>query len=180
MRFRSLLRPLLPSDFEFCYLLAADPMGGVTWKFRGTTPSPDVFNRALYDGIFCQYIVLDAETLERVGFVALYNVSLGSRFGYVHALSVPGTAHGAATTHGALMLIDRAFGLWSLRKIYIETLETTAAMIGSALSRFAREEGRLRDHEILGGVPSDLVTFAVYADDWPSVRSRFIEIAAAP
>ena len=167
------LKPLTGSDLEFAHLLAASPESGRYWKFRGATPSPEVLSRVMFDGFYCQYVVMHSGGA-RCGIAGLYNVNLASRFGYLHALSVPRNASATRTLVGAAIVADLAFRVWGFRKLYVEGPEPSLGAVGPALSRVAHEEGRLAQHEMFEGTYVDHVTYAVYAADWSdSVRRRF-------
>jgi RimJ/RimL family protein N-acetyltransferase len=64
------------------------------------------------------------------------------------------------------LAIEYLFKGWPFRKIYLEVADYNLNQFGSILRRFAREEGRLRDHLYLDRRWWDLVLIAIWRDDW--------------
>ena len=70
----------------------------------------------------------------------LYNTNLHARFAYGFAASAPENTGSSLVTIGAGLLVDHAFELWNLRKIYFEVPEYNLARLGG-IERVAVEEG---------------------------------------
>jgi RimJ/RimL family protein N-acetyltransferase len=174
---RVALRPLLPSDFNFVYELAVSLDAGRTWKFRGTTPSPDVVMRQLYDGVVLQQLIVMRLSGEPVGISGIYNAHPASGFGYLHTLGRTDPPMRGLVTEGTALLIDHAFDVLGLRKLYIEILSSNEARVGVGLARYCELEGRLLSHELQGEVYADLLTYALYRPRWREVRRRFLHVA---
>lgn len=161
------LRGVLPSDFEWLYASAVAPDSGVTWRFRGMTPSHEAFSRSLWDNCFCQYVVYTTVQPTPVGLVGLYNANLASGLAYLHVLAAEPSQGTGMALAGAALLLDRAFDLWRLRKVCLELPEYNESLIGhETLGRRAVLEARLPEHEYLWGRFWSLGVWAIYGEEW--------------
>lgn len=142
-----LLRPLLPSDAEWCYLLACGP-AGERWRYRGRTPSHEQVAVDLWRGVYAQFVVLDRATGTRSGLVGFYNVAVDAGRAYAFALADP--ERSTQVTEGFGLLCEWGFAHQGFQRIYLETPEFNLGQFAS-LGDAAVVEGRLRNHEIWQG-----------------------------
>jgi hypothetical protein len=138
------LRPLLPSDAEWCYLLACGP-AGERWRYRGRTPSHEQVAVDLWRGVYAQFVVVDRVTGERAGLVGFYNVAVDAGRAYAFALADPDRAPKAAEGFG--LLCEWGFDHQGFQRIFLEVPEFNLGQFAS-LGDAAVVEGRLRNHEI--------------------------------
>lgn len=160
------LRPLLPSDSEWCYALMCGPAGS-RWRYRGRTPSPELVASELWNGVFAQYVVMSRHSGERLGLVGLYNVSIES--GRAHAFAVAHPSGSALVVQGFGLMCDWAFDQFSLHRIFIETAEFNVEAFAS-LGSAAIVEGRLRNYELWQGRFWDCLIMSISAQ---AFRDRF-------
>lgn len=142
-----LLRPLLPSDAEWCYLLACGP-AGERWRYRGRTPSHEQVAADLWRGVYAQFVVVDRATGDRAGLVGFYNVAVDAGRAYAFALADPDRS--PKVTEGFGLLCEWGFEHQGFQRIYLEVPEFNLDQFAS-LGDAAVVEGRLRNHEIWQG-----------------------------
>ncbi len=175
------LRPVGQSDTDWI-LHAASSTESLTWRFRGTTPSPDLILRGIWDRCLCQFVVVrssGARAGEPLGLVGLYNADLHSGTAYLHSLALHTDRKLGLVVAGAKLLLDHAFELWDLRKIYMEIPEYNEATIGAdILATIARREAVLVEHERLWGRYWDMSIWVISRADW-SDRATPSEVRVA-
>ena len=167
-----LLRPLLPSDGEWCYTLMCGP-AGERWRYRGRTPSPEVVANDLWRGVFAQFVVVERSTARPAGIVGFYNTSPEAARAHAFAIAEPDLA--ALVTEGFGLLLAWGFDHHRFDRVFIETAEFNAASFES-LGRAAVVEGRLRNYEMWRGRFWDLLILSVTAE---AFAARFGELIAA-
>jgi hypothetical protein len=141
------LRPLLPSDAEWCYLLACGP-AGERWRYRGRTPSHEQVAVDLWRGVYAQFVVVDRATGTRAGLVGFYNVAVDAGRAYAFALADP--QRSTQVTEGFGLLCEWGFDHQGFQRVYLEVPEFNLGQFTS-LGDAAVVEGRLRNHEIWQG-----------------------------
>lgn len=171
---RVALTPLLPGHIDFVYSLVTDPDAGLYWKYRGLTPAPDVVWRQIWEGVSLQKLIWVPQTQEPAGITAIYNYNPGSGFAYVHAIGRRDLSEKGLVVEGALALVDYAFTVLPLRKLYFEILSSNVSRVGRAITRFCDLEATLVEHERIGRKFDDLHIYALTAARWQDVRSRFV------
>lgn len=165
-----LLRPLLPSDGEWCYALMCGP-AGERWKYRGRTPSPEVVANDLWRGVFAQFVVLERPTGRRAGLVGFYNTSPEAARAHAFAIAEPDLA--PLVTEGFGLLLAWGFDHHRFDRVFIETAEFNAANFES-LGRAAVVEGRLRNYEVWRGRFWDLLILSVTAEAFASTFGELL------
>lgn len=171
------LRPLIDSDVGPFYVASLEPSVGHRWRFRGRTPSPEVFGRALFDGVLAQFVVSPVGAGTAVGLVSAYHADVGAGFCYL-AFQRAGGSNGSGATRGAmvegaLLFIQYLFDHWPLRKIYLEVPEYNEDLLRGFTGGILLEEGRFADHFFFDGRYWSLVTYALYRDAWESVAGTY-------
>ena len=168
------LRPVISADYDHIYRWSTDPANAWRWRYRGGTPSPDTVVRQLWDGVIAQFCVVPIDRDQPVGLVGLYNANHVSGYCYLYAISAPELVGTGATLHGVAQLIDYAFQTFRLRKIYMESTESSLSSYSSALKiGLITEEGRLADHEWNGESFDDMVFLSISSDRWSAMRKKF-------
>lgn len=175
---RVVLRAADRTDFDFLYGLASSPVMGFRWRYRGATPSPDLFAAQLWDGVLAQFTVLDRKSAERVGVVSLYNASFQNGYAYLALAGSPAYRSTGYMLEAALLFLDYAFRVWDFRKLYMETAAFNLPQFASGMGRLWREEGRLSDHEFYDGRYWDLVFLSIERSSFRSFASRYLDVLA--
>lgn len=171
-----LLRPLLPSDFEWCYALMCGP-SGARWRYRGRTPSPEVVSADLWRNVFAQFVVVDRELGTPMGLVGLYNVSLDA--GRAHAFAVADPDRSTRVVEGFGILCAWAFEQHGFERIFLEAPEFNAVTFAS-LGDAAVVEGRLRNYEFWRGRYWDLLIMSISRAAFDRRFSRLLDRRTGP
>ncbi len=172
------LRPVLPSDTEFLYLLATSPQTGYRWRFNGYVPSVEAFDAGLWADVLVQFVVESVDGNVPIGHVMAYGAS--HSHGHVHfgIVTRPDVRSGRGIEASALML-DYLFATWDFHKIYAEVAGYNLSQFRSVVGRYATEEGRLHSHIWYGGKAWDQHILAIYRDPtWGEIRSRLMRYTA--
>lgn len=166
------LRPVTPADYDYLYRLATDDEVGFRWRHRGTTPSPEDFSRSLWDGVFTQFLVCEADTGRPFGLVVAYGAHPRDGYTYVAAVA-ESRAHSTGQMVVAFVLfIEYLFAVGNFRKLYMETNEFNLAQFGRHLDRYVDVEGRLREHEWYGDRFWDVLILSIQRDSWDKRAGR--------
>lgn len=139
------------------------------FRFRGTTPSPESFVRLLWDRVLCQFAV--AEEGRMVALVSAFEADMRNRHVHVAVVSRPDAPPGVGL-EGLALLIEHLFTEFDFRKIYAEVMEPNAAAFHSGLDRVVEVEGRLVDHEYMGGDYQDMLILSVTRERWEAHADR--------
>lgn len=157
-----LLRPLLPSDMTWCYVLMCGP-SGERFRYRGRTPSPEVVEADLWRNVHSQFVVTERASGRPVGLVGFYNAALEASRCHAFAVGEPDAAPLVSEGFGLLC----AWGFDHLRwqRIFLEVPEFNAENVAS-LGDAAVVEGRLRNYEVWNGRFWDLLIVSVTAESF--------------
>ena len=171
-----ILRPVLRQDYDQLYLLALSGENAIRWKYRGSTPSPEAFAAQLWAGVFAQYVVARPETGAIVGLVGAYQVDPASGTAFIFALGDPDAVNSTVVFRGLVLFCDAILRSRGFRKLYFEVSDFNLPQFESTIRRGAmRIEGRLIEHEAIGGAYVDLLTLAVTQDHWRDYWSRLAD-----
>jgi hypothetical protein len=174
------LRPLGDADVGALYHASIEPTVAHRWRFRGATPSPELFSRVLFEGVLTQFVVAPLNSSEPLGLVSAYEADTGS--GHCR-LAIQRTAVRSehpqnlrgAVVEGAMRFIDYLFDHWTFRKIYIELPEYNLPLFRLTSTALFEEEGRLKEHFFHKDRWWDLRTYAIYRDRWRAAMAPFRE-----
>lgn len=164
---RTRLRPVLTSDYEFIYRLSLGGDAIWRWRYRGATPSPQLFQSTLWEGVLAQFLVEDLNG-QPAGLVSIYNADMVGGHAYVAVLI--GQKHIGKTwpLEAVLLLLDYAFKTWPFRKLYFEFSSSNADPFAETARRHLREEGRLVGHDYAQGGFVDRVICSLSREKWLS------------
>jgi RimJ/RimL family protein N-acetyltransferase len=168
------LRPVNQNDYDFLRQAEVSEQLGPRWRFRGSVPAPEMYPQALWQGVTAQFAIVDARSPAPIGLVSLYNVEHAHGTGYI---AVADLGSGGGPTHvvqGAILFLSYVFKVWNLRKLYAEAYEYNLAQFDSLNGRVLHEEGRLSEHAFMGGRYWDLVTLALYREEWAGWERRVL------
>lgn len=161
---RARLRPVMPQDVPILYVMSQDPRISSTWRFRGRTPSPDMFNLALWDRVHTQFVLCQADAAEPLGLLTCFNADMGGRHAELAVMVEPSFWGSRELLDGLLIFLNYLFISFDFRKVYAEILPVTGERLGIAEHGLAVVEGQLRGHELYRGEWVDLLTFAIYRE----------------
>lgn len=160
------LRPIEVKDYPQLYTLAVDPETNFRWRFRGNTPSPQEFERALWEGVLAQFALVSISTERLCGFVVSYTADMRNRSAHIAVNLMPDFRFAAWPLEGLVLFVDYLFRLYDFRKLYAEVLGFNFHAIASGLDEYFVEEGRLRQHEFHDGQYWDLHILAIWRGTW--------------
>jgi hypothetical protein len=132
----------------------------------------------LWDSVLAQFIATPLDRDAALGLVTLYNARMADGWCYLAALSAPSAIGTGQIVEGVYLLVEHAFGMWPLRKIYVEAAAYNVAQFESVVGRYFCEEGRLADHVFYNGRYWDLVTFSLSRARWEAERHAFGSIGS--
>lgn len=175
----TILRPLLPTDYDWCQTLLSDPTVSPRTRLRGAAISCEELPRFLWTGVTTQYIVVSAQNSSRLGLVTLYKADFRALVGFISAMFEPITHRSGAPAEAVILFVDYCFSQLSLRKIYVETIRPNLAQFGGILRRLFVEEGVLREYELYGNEYVDVILASLDRARWQRIRSSFLRAAGA-
>jgi RimJ/RimL family protein N-acetyltransferase len=166
------LRVLDPEDYPSLFRLATDEQVSYLWKYRGATPSYEDFVRTLFPGVICQFIVSPLEGRDILGLVVAYNADLRNGYCYGALVMAPKYMNTGLGGEAFALFCNYVFQIWSIRKMYLETLEYQSERFeGAVKAGLIREEGRLREHAFFGDRFWDQLILAVWREDVEQARA---------
>jgi RimJ/RimL family protein N-acetyltransferase len=178
------LRAIGDTDIAMLYRASVDPRINHRWRFRGTTPSPEAFRRALYsDQTLAQYMVVAlADLAHPVGAVSAYNADLVAGHCHIAAQRVDGGGlvrdrhakpDGGLMMEGMFIFLQYLFDHFDFRKIYIELPAYNRSLFDASASSLLVEEGRLLDYYWYGGRHWDQYIYSVSQTRWEEIAVHF-------
>lgn len=157
------LRPVMPSDYGLLQAMETVGPHASRWRFRGETPSPERWVQTLWAGVWAQYLVVRRADDEPIGFVYGYRASQLDRHCHFAALSFA-TSTGPLMTLGVAFFLNHLFTAGAFRVAYAEVPEYNLKQFASAIDRYCRIEGQLRDYVFWNGRHWDMYTLAFRPD----------------
>jgi len=174
------LRAILPSDYDTIYAMEHEPINLALWRFRGSTPGPELSVKTLWDGILFQFAVVQKQTGDFIGMVNCHNADFQNGVANF-ALIARSSFHGTGLVlDGAFHALDYAFASFPLRKIYADCSEENLTQYQSAVGKVFEVEARLTDHFYRDGGFHDKVILSLTNTQWYEVRSRWETFAESP
>lgn len=159
------LAPTTPNYYDFLYSLVADEAVGYRWRFAGSVPAREGFDRALWNNVLAQFVVLSTANGAPLGLVQAYNAELTQGTGYaaqVMSAEAIGTGVGAEAFY---LFAGYLFRVLPLRKLYLDVPEYNMPLVSSRGIPF-KTEGRLREHSYYDGRLWDRIVLALYRRDY--------------
>lgn len=151
-------------DLDSYYRVSLSPDVSHRWRFRGMTPERAVFDAISSEKVLCQFAVRRRDSGCTLGIVQAYEPQLIARHCWLAAIRVDHTERSSYVTEGALLVLDRLFYRYGMRKVYFEVPEYNEQFFG--LQGWACKEARRREHAFHAGTWSDTFIFSVTDDYW--------------
>lgn len=167
------LLPVGAGDHDYLFRLIATGEHLVSYRLRGQTPSPESFNRFLWEQVLAQFLVTDHEG-RTIGLVSSFEPNFRHRYAYLAAVADPAFKDSGLVLEGMTLLISYLFAEFDLRKLYAESIESNFAQFQTGAARVFEVEGRLRAHEYVHGNYQDFVILAIWRDTWREHHSRIL------
>jgi hypothetical protein len=162
------LIPATPNYYDFLYSLVVDEEVGYRWRFAGSVPAREAFDRALWNNVLAQFIVVSTDNGAPLNLVQAYNAELSQGFTYaaqVMSREATGTGVGAEAFY---LFAGYLFRVLPLRKLYLDVPEYNLPLVSSRTIPL-RSEGRLREHSHYDGRLWDRVILALYRQDYDAI-----------
>jgi RimJ/RimL family protein N-acetyltransferase len=173
------LRPLRQNDYGYLYDLSLSAKNNARWRYRGATPSPERFVADLWSGVLAQFLVETPEPRKRAGLLVAYNADLANGTVYLGVLIDNAYHRKVWPLEGVLLFVDYLFQNWTLRKVYAETTEFSAAHFSSGAKTLFEEEGRFREHQYFQGRYWDYIFYSVTRKRWEERGRKLLDKLSA-
>ena len=173
------LRPLVDADFWPLYMASLEPRNAHRWRWRGHTPSPDVFRHTLYgEAVLAQFMVIVDGDLNAppIGSVLAYNADMTARHCSVAAQRLSPSndpKQQGLMIEGTLVLIQYLFDHFNFHKVYFEVPEYNLTMFFGGDGALLVSEADQPDHYWYGDRYWSKRTFALYRSTWEEVAPLF-------
>jgi RimJ/RimL family protein N-acetyltransferase len=170
------LRPVTEADYGFLFQLSMDEEIAYRGRFRGETPSPEAFVRAIWNNVFAQFIVYSSRSAEPNGHVFAYNLNQRDRYAFLGIVVAPWAIGKGWALEAAGLFVNYLFVNWDLRKLYGESIDFNYKSFRSGVGSLFEEEGILRKHYFYNGRYWDTHMLALNRSDW---ERRFVQRASS-
>jgi RimJ/RimL family protein N-acetyltransferase len=167
---RLFLRPLAPNDYPALYELEVGRAESVFFRHRGVSVSPDQYSATLWQGALVHYLACDGATGAMLGLHTCYSADMRNGYARIATILDPASVGLGWPLESAELFIDYLFQTFPFRKLYGDILEFNGAALAAHAHPLMHEEARLRQHEYHGGQYWDLITLAIYRDEWEASR----------
>jgi RimJ/RimL family protein N-acetyltransferase len=173
---RIVLRPVVPADYGRLYELENDPGSLATWRYRGSMPTVDEYETALWQHT-AQIMVVESRSTGRVvGYAQLHDLDL--RAGHASLSVFAGADHRGSglVMEGTMAFCEWAFANWPLRWLIAHCLPDNLRHFESAVRRGEMVLlGVLRDRVLLQGRATDVHVLGMERQRWMegTTRRRF-------
>jgi hypothetical protein len=172
------LRAIIPDDYRFLQMFETSGDFAVRWRFRGGTPSPENWARALWADVLVQYLIVGRKSNTPVGLVAAYQPNFQDGHAKIAAARFDPAGPSPAMILGLAIFLRYVFSCWDLRKLYMELPEYNYAQFSSGAGRIFELEGRLRDHYWFGGETWDQLLLAIHRETWQKREGALLRAEA--
>jgi RimJ/RimL family protein N-acetyltransferase len=166
------MRHVRPGDYSYLFGLLVDGGNGRRWRFGGTTPSPDTFERSLWTGVGAQFV---AESKRgRLGHGAVFNLVLDASHAEV-SIAINEDSHGQGALAAALGLglLRHSFMTWPLDRVYARVPAYNLQNLKGLTRVGWVEEGQLTDYCFAYGRKWDEHILTLTRDGWSLLDGRF-------
>jgi RimJ/RimL family protein N-acetyltransferase len=163
---RVTLRPLRPADTSVLYEASLNPRNAHRWRFRGRTPSPEVFQAQLYHSVFAQLGVSLVGTDRLVGLVSCYDENLAAGHAKFAFQRCGSYGDGGEMVEGMALFLNYVFDHWPFRKLYAELPEYNLPLVDGLIGTVLKTEGVMREFEFYNGTRWDLHGLSLSRHDW--------------
>jgi hypothetical protein len=175
-----MLRPVGPADYPYIQACELQDAVIASWRFRGTTPSPEQWSRTLWNDVLAQYLVMTPRSEMPIGLVLAYKPNFHDQHAYLAALRFDVRKKSPLMILGVGMFLRYLFTCWNFRKLYLDTAEYNYAEFASGLGRYFELEARLRQHFFFGGRHWDQLTLAIYRETWEELQGKLLGAERQP
>jgi RimJ/RimL family protein N-acetyltransferase len=166
------LRPVVAGDYGWMFALEMDPETLPFYRHRARTPTFDDYVRSISSGVLAQFVIFRLDDSQPVGLVAAYGADLRNGHARIAAILGPAFRKAGWPLEGIRLFVRYLFDEFPLRKLYADVLDPIAASTGLARGDLGVLEARYVEHEYVDGEWIDLLTFAVFREQFQSDETR--------
>jgi RimJ/RimL family protein N-acetyltransferase len=166
------LRAVTNADYEWLIRLQTAPENMIRWRYRGTTPSPEMLIQTLWQGVLAQFIVERRDTGAPIGLVVAYNPEFRHGYASLAAIFDPAYEKAGWTLEATAILVAYLFESFPFRKLYLEVIEFNYERLASGAGSIFHVEGCSRDHEFHFGRYWHQYLLAIYRDEFAALLAR--------
>jgi len=148
---RTRLRPVAPPDYEWLYGLTTRADNLVRWRDRGQTFRIEEWVDRLWAGVAAQFVVESTASAQPLGLVTVYNHDARNRHARLATIFDDAASEPGWRLEGVGLMVNYAFEVFDLLKIYAEVVDFNYPAFASGLDRLFVEEGTLLDYEYAHG-----------------------------
>ncbi len=171
---RVVLRAIGPEDYAFVYRLETSPELLVRWRFHGRTPSPEESTRSLFDGVLAQFLAVEKTSGKPIGFVNVHDPNLFNATAHLAAIAMPDSRNAALMIDACMPLVEYAFALFPMRKLYAEVLDFNLVQFESIVGKFFETEGCLVGDHYFNGQYWNKHILAITREKWTIAREKYM------
>jgi RimJ/RimL family protein N-acetyltransferase len=174
------LRPVAPPDYEWLYDLTTRPDNLVRWRDRGQTFRIEEWVDRLWSGVAAQFVAVASASSTPVGLVTLYNHDARNRHARIAAIFDDQQSHAGWRLEAFGLLLDYAFEVFDVIKLYAEVVDFNFAAFSSGLDDLFVQEGLLHDHEYAHGRHWPVHLLAFPRARWVAFRDLWLPRSLGP
>lgn len=152
-------------DLRFLRTVELNDTNRGSWRFRGSTPSPEQYLEQVWDGTLCQFIVVASNPTRPIGFVQCYNAQFRDGHASVSLLAFADDL--VARTQfliGVAQFLGEVFREFPFRKVYFEVSGFNVDRM-SGVIKLLMHEGSLAEHTFRDGRYWPLEIFSITREE---------------
>lgn len=175
------LRPVQREDLPLLYQWRIDPQSLYLWSALRRLPSFDEFVQEMEQlATSTNYFVAeDALSSRLIGFVYAYNSSAIDGFAFFSLFIVEEFRSRLRGAEVGLLFLNYMFTYYNLRKMYAEVYEFNDMSRRTLTTAGFRQEGHCPGHLLYDSRYWALDRFALYRDDWATLKCRLRRLFGA-
>lgn len=175
---RVALRALQSVDYQVLYTAETDPRLGASWRFGGTTPAPEAYASALWQGVLTQFAAIDPRTFQLVGIVTAYNADFQNGNVWLAMMSLPGTPRPSPVLDAMALFINHMFAMFPLESMLGECRESRLKDFADGAGHVFDVCGRFEGFYGTGDAREDKVFLQLTRKMWESIGPRLVDACA--
>lgn len=171
---RVALRPLGTQDYAFVEALELHPERLVSYRHRGTTPSPEAFAQRLWQGVLAQFVVDDVSARRPLGIVAAFGADFAN--GHVQLAIVSAGERDPIAgmfLEGVELFVTYLFDTFNIHKVFAYVIEPNIHRFDALVGDVLTLEGVLRRHEFFASDWVDVHILAIHREAWSARSGMF-------
>jgi RimJ/RimL family protein N-acetyltransferase len=156
------------------------PEVAYTWRWHGTQVSLPQFQESVARDTAAHFVGIRRSNGEVAAYAALFAVDLRAAHAQVGLMSSPRYLRSGLSLELAAMMIEHAFAVYPLRKVYFEMPDVNLVGLRTVVGRFARLEATLPDFVYVAGRLCANLVFSMDRATWNEVARDTVEMLLGP